>query len=256
MEKTITCPSGLTGRVKPLSARSASVLTDQRAIRTGKAADSILKACWEETLDLGPYPFTGGVDWSRVLVCDRTVALVGIRQVTYGDIYPLSLSCPTCLQKFFWDVPLSELTMKPLSADAKTRIVAGSNEFATKLSDGRELKWRLLTGKDLTDWMPRFREGREDLVVQVVKSRVVSIEGIQPNQLDGYLSDLVMGEVQDLIVQMDEVDGGIETEIEVRCPACYFEWAIELPLDLQGMFSPRRRSGPTASLKHTGPIPG
>jgi len=252
METTIVCPSGLSGRIRPLTARAASVLTDAKAIRSGRAADSILKACWVETLDLGPYPFERDVDWSKVLICDRTYALMGVRIATYGDTYEINQTCANCENRFFWDVPLSEIPKKELSDLAKTQISSGTNEFESTMMDGRKIVWKLLTGKDLAQSLPKIRDNRDDLIVQVVKCRVKSIEGLDTSRIEEYLSGLGMGEIQNLSLQMDEVDGGLETEIEIRCPSCHLEWPIELPLDLVAMFSLRRKTN--MARRHAGPF--
>ena len=46
----------------------------------------------------------------------------------------------------------------------------------------------------------------------------------------------------DHIDAFDEVDGGVETLFDVYCPKCGHEWEVDLPLDLQRMFSPKRRA--------------
>ena len=57
MSDTITCPSGLTGRIRGLKVREERILADRKLARSGGQVDRLLAACWEETLDPGPYDF-------------------------------------------------------------------------------------------------------------------------------------------------------------------------------------------------------
>ncbi len=59
MSHVITCSSGLTGRVRGMKVREERILADRKLAKSGGQVDELLGACWEETLDPGPY-----VRWS------------------------------------------------------------------------------------------------------------------------------------------------------------------------------------------------
>ena len=68
MSNTITCPSGLVGRIRGMKAREERILADRKLARSGAQLEQILAACWEETLDPGPYDFgEQPIDWGKVL---------------------------------------------------------------------------------------------------------------------------------------------------------------------------------------------
>jgi hypothetical protein len=60
MADVITCPSGLTGRVRATKVREERVLVDRKLAQSGGQIDELLAACWEETLDAGPYTLGEG----------------------------------------------------------------------------------------------------------------------------------------------------------------------------------------------------
>ena len=60
MADVITCPSGLTGRVRGMKVREERVLADRKLAKSGGQIDELLSACWEETLDAGPYALGEG----------------------------------------------------------------------------------------------------------------------------------------------------------------------------------------------------
>ena len=78
MADVITCPSGLSGRVRGMKVREERVLADRKLAKNGGQIDELLGSCWEETLDPGPYAFGEGgkVDWGKVLQGDRFFALL------------------------------------------------------------------------------------------------------------------------------------------------------------------------------------
>jgi hypothetical protein len=64
MSEIITCPTGLTGRIRGMKVREERVLADRRLAKSGGQVDELLAACWEETLDAGPYDFgEKPLDW-------------------------------------------------------------------------------------------------------------------------------------------------------------------------------------------------
>jgi len=239
MERIIECPSGFVGRARHFKAESAGILADARAIRSGRAADSILRACWLETIELGPYAFPRDrVDWQQVLACDRIFAPLMLRVATYGEMEELDVRCPSCGHKFVWDLPLLELPVRRLPDESVAKVAAGDNRFETELA-GRKVRFKLMTGRDQIRAIEVLK-GTDDVVVASMMTRVLDVDGVPKEELTAHLNDLSMGDVQDLIDDMDDVDGGVETAFDVYCPSCGGEWEIDLPLDLQRMFVPQK----------------
>src|SRR5262245_59513947 len=101
MGETITCPSGLTGTLRGMRVREEKVLTDKKLAWSGGQLDELLAACWEDTLDPGPYVFDGRMEWGKVLQGDRFYALLRLRALTYGPEYAFALVCsdPRCRKR-------------------------------------------------------------------------------------------------------------------------------------------------------------
>lgn len=78
MSEIITCPSGLTGRIRQMKVSEAKSFST-RQTGGGDPVGRLLKACWEETIDPGPYELIDArIEWDRVLVGDRLYGFMAI----------------------------------------------------------------------------------------------------------------------------------------------------------------------------------
>lgn len=69
MSEIIACPSGLTGRVRKMKVAEARNFSSRKLAQNGDPIGHLLQACWEETIDPGPYQTTdSGIDWDKVLL--------------------------------------------------------------------------------------------------------------------------------------------------------------------------------------------
>lgn len=65
MSQIITCPSGLSGRIRGMKVREERILADRKLAKIGGQVDELLSACWEETLDAGPFDFGNTTAFDR-----------------------------------------------------------------------------------------------------------------------------------------------------------------------------------------------
>ena len=138
MADVITCPSGLQGRVRGMKVREERVLADRKLAKSGGQVDELLAACWEETLDPGPYALAEGakLDLGKVLQGDRFFALLMVRALTYGPEYAFGVSCrnDNCRARIDWEIDLTKLPVRKLSEESRVAFVGG-NRFETTLPD-------------------------------------------------------------------------------------------------------------------------
>ncbi len=244
MSETITCPSGFAGRIRGMKAREERILADRKLARSGRQLERILAACWEETLDQGPYDFVAAsVDWGKVLQGDRFFALLQIRAITYGPEYAFSVPCQNdaCRARIDWELDLRELPVRKLSDESRATFVAG-NLFENVLPEaGCKVTFKLLTGVDEQRIAKLRRASGERPITTLLGFRIQSIEGVEPREKQRFIEELGMGDVTFLLGEFDRVDCGVDTEIEIECPECFSLYRIELPFE-RGFFLPNRRS--------------
>jgi len=245
----ITCPSGLSGRVRGMKAREERILADRKLAKSGGQLDQILAACWEETLDPGPYSFgMTAPNWSEVLVGDRFYALLQVRAVSYGPMYEFSVSCSNreCRARIDWELDLLELPVTQLSDESRAALLAGRTFRTVLPRAGRAVEFRLLRGADERRMSAQRRAAGERPLTTSLAMRVESIEGVEAKDKLRVLEDLEMADVSFLLGEFDRVDCGVETEIEVECPECLSLTTVELPFE-KGFFLPQRKKPSAAS---------
>lgn len=247
----IVCPSGLTGRIRGMKVREERILADRKLAKTGGQVEQILKTCWEETLDSGPYDFGDRFDWGRVLQGDRFYALMQIRILSYGPDYAFAVGCENrnCRARIDWELDLNELPVRLLSDESRAAFLAG-NRFETSLPDaGRKAIFKLLTGADERRMALARKAALDQPLTTMLNVRLESIEGVNPTSKRQFLDELAMSDLSFLLGEFDRVDCGVETSIDVECPECFGTTRIELPFE-KGFFLPdksRRNVAPSSS---------
>ncbi|MCA9558905.1 MAG: hypothetical protein KC583_10115, partial [Myxococcales bacterium] len=202
----------------------------------------LLAACWEETLDAGPYDFgEKAVDRGRVLQGDRFFALLQVRALTYGPAYAFAVACQNdaCRSRIEWELDLNELPVRARSEESRAAFLNG-NRFETVLPDaGKRVWFRLLTGADERK-IPQLRRGAGDrLLSAMLAFRVVEVEGVEPRERRRFIEDLTMRDADFLVDEFDRVDCGVDTTIEIECPECFAAQEVDLPFD-RTFFMPGR----------------
>lgn len=234
MAEIITCPSGLTGRIRGMKVREERILSDRKLAKSGGQVDQLLTACWEETLDPGPYDFgESDIDWGKVLQGDRFYALLQIRAQTYGPDYPFAVACQNdaCRQRIDWEFDLNDLPVRALSDESRAAFI-GDNRFEATLPDAGVKVWfRLLTGEDERKLPALRRRAGEQLLSAMLAFRVSEVEGVAPRDKKAFLEDLTLRDADFLVDEFDRVDCGVDTTIEVECPECFSVQEVELPFD-------------------------
>ena len=234
MAEIITCPTGLTGRIRGMKVREERILSDRKLAKSGGQVDELLAACWEETVDAGPYNFgEKDIDWGQVLQGDRFYALLRVRALTYGAEYPFAVSCQSeaCRARIEWELDLGELPCRELSEESRAAFAEG-NRFETVLPDaGKRVWFRLLTGADERK-LPQLRRSAGDrLLSAMLAFRVVEVEGVEPRERRRFSEDLTMRDEDFLVDEFDRVDCGVDTTIEIECPECFATQEVDLPFD-------------------------
>ena len=243
MSEIITCPSGLSGKIRGMKVREERILSDRKLAKSGGHADKLLETCWEETLEPSIYDFGDqNIDWGKVLQGDRFYAMLQIRALTYGPEYIFSVNCQheSCRSRIEWEIDLNDLPVRDLPEESRN-IFQNGNKFETVLpGSGNKIIFGLMTGEQERK-LPLIRKNAGNRILSAVLNlRIHELEGIELRKKRQFIEELSMRDANFLTEEFDKVDCGVETGIEIECPECFAVQAVELPFE-HSFFMPGKK---------------
>ncbi len=180
----------------------------------------------------------------KLTVTDRLFTLFLLRRTTLGDTYPFEATCPNdaCRDEKgrptvgVHSVDLSSAEIRP-AFDPRQRV------HTVTLPSGKEAVFHMMTGND----EERVARYVEDRVTMKHAARLDSLEGrkfpTDPNRVDPQVVALIQGLAfadRDFLSSAYELaEGGVDTEVELKCAACGYTFRQEMDIQ-RGFFS---RSG-------------
>lgn len=243
-----------------MKGREANLLANRKEQKKGDVFDRVLSSCWLETIDPGPYEVgeDGRIPWAKVLQCDRFYTLVCIRIATYGPQFAFEVQCGRtsrttgggCDEKIEWELNLLEdLDVYDLPEESREKIAKGENVFEAMMGD-RRVTFQLLTG-ELERKLSKKVQGNEDQqVTMALAQRIIEIEGVDRRKRLEFLDDHDFDQQVELLEELEEADGGVESRIEIQCPRpeCKVIQEVALPFGGDAFWTPRKR-GKASSRK-------
>lgn len=180
----------------------------------------------------------------QLTVGDRVFLIFAIRRVTLGDELPVREKCPSCGVTSLFMVDLAEeLQPKPMP-DPYRRIYD-----VVLPSSGQEARFRVSTGEDetrLSKIAKRLGKGKgkgvPDGLSRAILMRLELLGGEKPTL--EMVKSLGMRDRQYLRSQFKEVEGGVDTTLELECPSCGHDWEKDLDLGTASFFFPGAQQKP------------
>lgn len=245
----ITCPTGLRGVIRKFKVADEALLTDSRLANTGRLLTALAKALWIETLQPGPYR-PGPINWGEVATSDRLHVLMQARMLTHGANIEFERRCPTsgCNETIQATADLSALACRPVAPE----IIAGLSTGAWPtypLTDGREVTYRCLLGKDDPIIESTRRKTPQLLSHVTLARRVIGITGVGDHfaEIETALRNLDLDEAALIREAFDRAEGGYDLDMRLTCTRCDTSWDETIPFDLTFFTGPKRSSPRTAA---------
>ncbi len=164
----------------------------------------------------------------ELLLGDRTFLMFAIRRVTLGDEYPFRHRCPSCDKESLYLVDLSEIGVKEMPEPTK-------RSFDGVLPASKKTyRFHLLTGRD-----EARLQGVEDPEAKMTQAMQMRLDMLDEKPvMRSVLQGLGLLDRNAMRERFDEVDGGVDTEVELACPKCEHEYSTDLDISQSGFFFP------------------
>lgn len=159
---------------------------------------------------------------------DRVFLLIALRRTTLGDELPMEEECPSCKAKSNHIADLGTLDIKKLP-DPMRRV------FDLTLPSGKQVRFRLANGND-EERVAKVPD--EEKPSMMLLTRLEVFNGKPPTMQD--VKSLGWKDRQALRAAFEDNDGGVDSSMEVSCPACGHTFKRDLDLGARGFFFPDR----------------
>lgn len=236
----VSCPSGLRLRMRGMKVKDEQLFANRKLAQSGRLISELLRVCFEEVLDMGPYSFDGPPIWDQLLASDRTYALIQVRIASYGSDYEFRVTCDACRHVYGWGVDLDDLDVIPVSEQGIEHVRSGQ-PIPVELCDGSTVMCRLSTGEDEAYLAGLGAKDEHKILTYSLARRITTLNGKDRfKSIVGELEELPAKVGDDLWNKTDDLEGGVETSFDVECPRCGSDQQVSLPFEA-GFFSTKRR---------------
>jgi len=237
----VVCPSGLKGVLRAMKVKEEGLFGNKALMRQHRIIDKLLEACWEKTLDPGPYRVSAEskLSWERVAAVDRIYAIIQLRMLSYRKDYRFRVNCRNCELAFDWALDLTELDIIEMAPEGVDNLKTGE-PIPIQLDNGLQVLARVLVGEDET--FLATTDGDDELLSTHLARRIVKIGEAQAyDDVVAAIKELRAADADELRSITDDIEGGVETMFDVQCKGCKAVQKVLLPFEAD-FFSIQRKS--------------
>lgn len=257
--REVPVPSGMVLEMRHMRTKDLDLFLDKMLNKSGKVLHSVLDSCFVKVVDPGPYTLRQGEkpNWGVMAQQDVTAVLIHVRRLGLGDAASFDMACQNfmCGETIEWDLDLGVLPYRPMAAAAVESIRSGMPiEFKFPM-EGVSCKWHVMTGQDaIAVALPLRGEGKREVFLNTMVQVVDEIEGMAANDKRRWLQDLGVGDHNAFQMEVNELEGGHDSDFEIKCQECGNEQTVSLPMssDFFSGETPRKQRARHSSKKSPG----
>lgn len=216
--------------IKPMTAREEDILTSKALIKKGTVISELLRSCIIDKR----------IDPDDMIIGDRNAVMVSLRITGYGSDYRVEVGCPACGEKSKQDFDLAQLPIKRMEEQP---VAEGANVFEVQMPKRHDkdadikIRYRFLTGNDeqaistMNERRKKQGFGSDNLITQRYQHQIVAINDItDKTKIQMFIQKMPTRYSRALRKSMDANEPGVEMKSHIRCPHCFEESEVSLPL--------------------------
>ena len=179
-----------------------------------------------------------------MMFLDRLLVMYALRRLAQGDVYPFVHVCPKCKKDDLYAVDLRSIGVTPMEDPLK-------RTFTTVLPSGAVATWHVLCGSDergLTELKEADRKKNsltnsvaarvDSLTFEFPERKTVQMAAMSLPQKVKEVNKLGGRDIQHLWDQFDEVEGDLDSKVDLKCKFCSHEFSTETHTRGEGFFFP------------------
>ncbi len=248
----ILLPSRATIIIRGLTIEDESLLarmTKMSERKSEKVMIDLVQKCTLEIVDPGPYANVTDLTWRDMAQGDFWWTLIKIGAISYPDgnkyYFKAQHKSAQCGKVGDYRLDLLEdLPVQDLPEESFEKMLAG--DLFEMDVDGHKITFGVPLVKDSARLLRMEEEYPDREMGTALRSRIVEVDGIEKRQILDWLDGRGSGFdpmdaywAEKMRDQFDEVNCGVDNEVEVECRYCGEEFVATIPFD-RGLLMPSR----------------
>lgn len=231
--------------LRPTTGEEDDMFTDEDLAEAGTTVREVVLTCLQELRTSRNGDAAVIVDrgelrtaMQALLLNDKKYLYVQLRRISVypdGDLYRFAVSCKGagCKKLIHANHGLSDedLQVKHME-EPRTRVWEEELPVSKKIA-----RFRLLTVADMPKMQALITEKKKALMTMTVWMHLVSVDG-QPVSSPLDVKKFSSADLDFLRQKFDEVGGGIDTAMLLKCPHCRRENKVQIPVEDPSFFFP------------------
>lgn len=212
--------------LKQMTAKEEDILANQELLKKGKVLDRLL-----DSLIVNK-----AIKQEEILSPDKNAIFIAIRRLSYGDDYPVTITCPSCGTSNKVNINLSQFEFKNTDFSRHTK---GQNSFSFTFPDCKKtITYKLLNQIDeqaidieLNNLKKISKEAIGDLTIRL-KYLITSIDG-NPDKtaIRKFVDTLKAKDSLALRKSFKETIPELDKTIFFKCENCPYERRMDMPVE-------------------------
>lgn len=241
-------PDGVV-KVRAMGQTAEKVLATQRLAASGQSIEYLFRECVK---------FPDGFDPIDLLIGDRIYLLYYLRGITYGNLYEFAYTCPNAdcsvisthsydlnelsntvipaksemgFEPFKVQLPyLSKVTESDVYVGLRFLRAGDANEILNKKKSLRNANQARSSKKNPFE-RKRKQDDLDETITENLEKVIVHVMGsTDPSKIKAFVGKLHAQDTAIIREWMKDNTPGIDSSIELECPECAQQFAIELPI--------------------------
>ena len=213
--------------LKQMTAKEEDILANIQLRKSGKFLEKLLESLIVDK----------SIKQEDILVPDKNAIFIAIRRLSYGDEYPVTVTCPACMEPNKVVVNLSTIENRPFNFDTYTK---GENTFTCKLPCGVTVTYKLQNQVDeknieaeLNQMKKLNQESSRELTTRL-KYLLTSIDGNTDRvSIRKFVDEQLMAKDSlALRRHMRDNNPDIDFSFDFKCTSCGHERRQDIPMGL------------------------
>ncbi len=214
-------------QIRAMTAKDEDILMSRAYIKNGTAIQELIKACLVDK----------SIDVDEMIAGDRNAIMIALRITGYGADYQVECDCPKCNKTADQNFNLSNLGIKRLEIDP---ISEGSNLFEIQLPVCKKIvRVKFSNGydeKELSSAQERKKKlglQQDTIITDRLQNAIVSVQSITDKTKIGmFIKEMPARDSLALRKFLDNNEPGIDMTVNMKCPHCFEESEIKLPIGI------------------------